>query len=83
MKTLIVKITAELQIPDDWELAEHSSGMTVLKVGDSFVDFDITPLATRDDDPDAEWSDEDQNLTTRVLDCVSGLDADLDLSYQQ
>ncbi|MDQ8021430.1 MAG: hypothetical protein REI94_06295 [Moraxellaceae bacterium] len=83
MKTLTVRITAELQIPDDWELVEHASGMTVLKIGDQFVDFDITPLATRQDDPDAEWSDDDQELVGQVLDCVSGLDADLDLAYHQ
>ena len=83
MKTLTVNITAELQIPDDWELVDHASGMSVLKIGDKFVDFDITPLVTIENLPDAVWSDEDQAVTTMVLDCVSGLDADMTLAYQQ
>jgi len=83
MKTLTVRIEAELQVPDDWELVEHSSGITALKVGNQFVDFDITPLATPDDEPEAVWSDDDQVLTGKVLDCVTGLDSDLEISYQQ
>lgn len=59
MKNLTVLIRAELEIPDEWELVDHPSGMQVLKIGDQFVDFDIAPLATRSTDPDAEWSDAD------------------------
>ncbi|WP_374340012.1 hypothetical protein [Methyloversatilis sp.] len=83
MKTLTVRVTAELQVPDDWTLAEHASGMTVLQVGDQFIDFDIAPLSTRDDEPDAMWTDDDEGLTSRVLDCVIELDTDLELAYQQ
>ena len=83
MKTLIVELHAELQVPDDWELVEHPSGMTVLKIGEQYVDFDITPLSTTSDDPEAVWSDDDQGLTSTVLDCVTGLDSDLEMSYQQ
>lgn len=83
MKTLTVRVTAELQVPDDWTLVDHAAGMTALKIGDQFVDFDIAPLSTRDDDPEAMWTDEDEALTARVLDCVIELDSDLDLNYQQ
>jgi hypothetical protein len=83
MKTLTVRVTAELQVPDDWTLADHASGMTVLKIGDQFVDFDIAPLSTRDNEPDSMWTDEDEALTSRVLDCVIELDTDLELAYQQ
>ena len=79
MKTLTVRVTAELQVPDDWTLADHASGMTVLKIGDQFVDFDIAPLSTRDDEPDSMWTDDDETLTSRVLDCVIELDTDLEL----
>ena len=41
MKTLTVRVTAELQVPDDWTLVDHAAGMTALKIGDQFVDFDI------------------------------------------
>ena len=78
MKKLIVKIHAELEVPDDWELARHSSGISVLKIGDTFVDFDLAPLATTSGDPDAEWSDADVEVVGKVLDAVTGLDTDLD-----
>lgn len=78
MKKLVVKIHAELEVPDDWELARHPSGISVLKVGDHFVDFDLTPLATTSGDPDAEWSDADNEVVGKVLDAVTGLDVDLD-----
>lgn len=78
MKKLVVKIHAELEVPDDWELARHPSGISVLKIGDHYVDFDLTPLATTSDDPDAEWSDADTEVVGRVLDAVTGLDVDLE-----
>ncbi|AOF83097.1 MULTISPECIES: hypothetical protein [unclassified Methyloversatilis] len=83
MKTLTVHLTAELQVPDDWTLVDHASGVTVLKVGDQFIDFDITPLSTREDDPEALWSDDDQTLTSQVLDCVTELDTDIEIAYHQ
>lgn len=46
MKKPVVSINAELEVPDDWELARHPSGISVLRVGDTFVDFDLAPLAT-------------------------------------
>ena len=78
MKKLVVTIVAELEVPDDWELARHPSGISVLKIGDHFVDFDLTPLATTSSDPDAEWSDADVEVVGKVLDAVTGLDVDLD-----
>ncbi len=78
MKKLVVTIQAELEVPDDWELARHPSGISVLKIGEHFVDFDLTPLATTSDDPDAEWSDADTEVVGQVLDAVTGLDVDLD-----
>jgi hypothetical protein len=80
MKSLSVVIRAELEVPDDWELVEHPSGMLVLKIGDQFVDFDLTPLATRSSDPDAEWSDADSPIVGRVLDTVLSLDTDLTIN---
>lgn len=83
MRKVTVLIRAELEIPDEWEFVEHPSGIQVLKVGDSFVDFDIAPLSTTSDSPDATWSDNDVELVEDVLACVSGLDTDLEISYQQ
>ena len=80
MKTLAVLIRAELEIPDDWELVEHPSGMLVLKSGDQFVDFDIAPLVTRSTDPDAEWTDADSELVGTVLDSVVGVEVDLEVT---
>jgi hypothetical protein len=80
MKNLTVLIRAELEIPDDWELVEHPSGIQVLKIGDQFIDFDIAPLATRSLEADAEWSDADEEIVGKVLDTVAGLDAELEIS---
>ena len=83
MKKLSLQLNAELEIPDDWELVEHSSGIFVLKVGDRFVDFDITPLVTASTAPDATWSDEDEQFTEEILDRVTGLDSQMEISYLQ
>lgn len=79
MKNLTVLIRAELEIPDDWELVEHPSGMQVLKIGDQFVDLDIAPLTTRSTAPDAEWSDADTDVIGKVLDTIVGIDTELEL----
>ena len=79
MKNLTVVIRAELEVPDDWELVEHPSGIQVLKIGDEFVDFDLAPLATRSTAPDAEWSDRNAALVDTVLDAVVDMDVELDL----
>jgi len=83
MKKLSLVLHAELEIPDDWELVEHSSGIFVLKVGDRFVDFDITPLVTASTAPDATWSDEDEKFTNEILDMVRGLDSEMEITYLQ
>ena len=80
MKKLTVHIHVELDIPDHWEVVEHSNGIQVLKIGDQFVDFDIAPLATMAEGEDAIWSDEDEALTTSVLEAVTGLDTALEIS---
>lgn len=80
MKKLTVTIRAELEVPDSWELADHPSGITVLKVGDQYVDFDLAPLATQSLDPDAEWSDADMDVVGDVLDAVIGMEAELELN---
>lgn len=78
MKKLLVTIHAELEVPDDWVLDRHPSGISVLKIGDHFVDFDLAPLATTSSDPEAEWSDENVEIVGQVLDAVVGLDTDLE-----
>ena len=78
MKKLTVLIRADLEIPDDWEIVEHPSGIQVLKIGNQFVDFDIAPLATTSTDQDAEWSDANTGLIDQVLDAVVGIDAELE-----
>jgi len=80
MKQLNVVIRAELEVPDDWELVDHPSGMQVLKVGDRYVDFDLAPLIADSEDADAEWSDADTDLVNEVLDAVVGLDVALEIA---
>lgn len=83
MKNLTVIIRAELEVPDDWELVAHPSGMQVVKIGDKFVDFDIAPLSTESLDPAAEWSDSDIEMVDSILDTVVGLDVELELGSRQ
>lgn len=79
MKNMTVLIRAELEIPDDWELVEHPSGIVVLRIGDEFVDFDIAPLTTRSTSEEAEWTDADNDIVGKVLDTIVGLDTDLEI----
>ncbi len=79
MKKLTVIIRAELEVPDDWKLVDHPSGIQTLKIDDQFVDFDLTPLTTKSTDPEAEWSDHDMDLVGEVLDAVVGMDIELSL----
>ena len=82
MKKLTVFIRAELEVPDDWELVDHQSGIQVLRIGDQFVDFDLAPLATKSLEADAEWSDVDAELVNGVLEKVVGLDCELEMNTQ-
>lgn len=75
MKTLTIHITAELQVPDDWEVVEHASGIMALKIGSKFVDFDIEPVATEENIPEPVWSDDDPVLGEKILDCVVDLES--------
>ncbi len=81
MKTLTLTLHAELTIPDDWEVIEHPSGTQVLKIGDQFIDFELTPLATRSEAQDAEWSDDDVELIDTVLDAVVGMETEMDVVW--
>lgn len=83
MKKITILIRAELEVPDEWHLTDHASGMQVLKIGDQFVDFDITPLSTTSNTPDAEWSDQDDALVNTVLDTVVGIDVELESGNSQ
>jgi hypothetical protein len=82
MKKLHVKIVAEMNIPDDWEIVEHPAGIQVLKIGDKFVDIDIAPIATASLEENATWSDEDEALINRVLDALTDMDSELTIQHR-
>ena len=70
MKKLIVTITLEMSVPDDWELFETSEGGQVIKMPDNqFLDIAIEPLFAMD--PEDNWSttDSEDELDT-ILDMV-------------
>lgn len=74
MKKLIVTITLEMSVPDDWELFETSEGGQVIKMPDNqFLDIAIEPLFATD--PEENWSttDSDDELET-ILDMVESED---------
>jgi hypothetical protein len=82
MKRLTIRIHAELDIPDDWQLADHPSGGKVIEFDGKFVTFFIEPVTTNSAAADAVWTDEDEDLTERILDSVSEVETDLEISYQ-
>jgi hypothetical protein len=74
MKKLIVTITLEMSVPDDWELFETSEGGQVIKMPDNqYLDIAIEPLFATD--PEENWSttDSDEELDT-ILDMVESED---------
>ena len=74
MKKLILTITLEMSVPDDWELFETSEGGQVIKMPDNqFLDIAIEPLFATD--PEENWSttDSDEELDT-ILDMVESED---------
>jgi hypothetical protein len=74
MKKLIVTITLEMSVPDDWELFETSEGGQVIKMPENqFLDIAIEPLFATD--PEENWSttDSDEELDT-ILDMVESED---------
>ncbi len=74
MKKLIVTITLEMSVPDDWELFETSEGGQVIKMPDNqFLDIAIEPLFATD--PEDNWSttDSEDELDT-ILDMVESED---------
>jgi hypothetical protein len=61
MKKLIVTITLEMSVPDDWELFETSEGGQVIKMPDNqFLDIAIEPLFATD--PEENWSTTEPNF---------------------
>ncbi|MCX7141982.1 MAG: hypothetical protein NT123_13050 [Proteobacteria bacterium] len=82
MKKLHIKITAEMDIPDDWEVVEHPAGIQVLKIGDKFVDIDIAPVATTSLEEDATWTDKDEGLINMVLEALTEMDSELTIQLR-
>ena len=82
MKKLHIKIIAEMDIPDDWEIIDHPAGIPVLKIGDKYVDIDIAPIATSSLEENATWSDEDEPLISKVLDALTDMDSELTIQHR-
>ena len=70
MKKLLVTIQLEMSVPDEWELAQTSEGLPVLKLPDGqFLDLAIEPLFATD--PEETWSStEDPEVLNNFLDMV-------------
>jgi len=70
MKKLLVTITLEMTVPDDWELVETSEGTPVLKLPDGqFLDMAIEPLMASD--PEDDWTTiEDEETLEDILGLV-------------
>jgi hypothetical protein len=77
MKTIEVKITAEFNVPDAWEIIEHTPDaafpddhISVLKINDNYYDFFPECLMKVDAKDTVLWST-DEGKTEDVIDCMS------------
>jgi hypothetical protein len=46
MKKIKVIVTADMELPDNWEIAEHADNITVLKIEEKYYDFDLMCFST-------------------------------------
>ena len=54
-KKLAVTIRLEMEVPDEWTLAQTSDGIDVLSIGnDQYLDLTFEPMVT--DDVDGQWT---------------------------
>lgn len=77
MKTIQVNITAEFEVPDDWEIIDHAADPTypeeklqVLKINDKFYDFFPECLMKVESSETAIWST-DEGKTEDIIDCMT------------
>ncbi len=70
MKKLIVTMTLELTVPDDWELVTTSGDTDVVKLPNgTYLDMTFEPLVATD--PEETWaSSEDDQLLDDLVDRV-------------
>ncbi len=77
MKTIEVKITAQFNVPDEWEVTEHISDpkypddkLTVLKINNDHYDFFPECLMKVEHPENIYWS-ADEGKTEDIIDCMS------------
>ncbi len=77
MKTIQVNITAEYEIPDDWEIIEHcpdplypDERVTVLKIDGGYYDFFPECLMKIKTADTVFWS-ADEGRAEEVIDCMN------------
>ncbi|MCP4021242.1 MAG: hypothetical protein GY729_05325 [Desulfobacteraceae bacterium] len=77
MKTIEVKITAEFEIPDDWEVVDHTPDVSypenqlkVIKIDNQYYDFFPECLMKIEDGKKVFWS-ADEGKTEDIIDCMN------------
>ncbi len=83
MKTIQVKIIAEFNVPDDWEVENHMPDpefpediRKVLKVDDQFYDFFPECLVKVVDPEMVIWS-ADEGRTEDIIDCMENFQVNI------
>jgi len=77
MKTIEVKITAEFDIPDEWEVVEHvpdaeypDNKLKVIQIGDDYYDF-FPECLKKIEDPERVFWSSDEGRTEDIIDCMN------------
>jgi hypothetical protein len=70
MKKLLVTMTLEMSVPDDWQLVPTSGGGSVIAMPDGqFLDLTFEPMLATD--PEDTWSStDDEQVLNDLLDFV-------------
>jgi len=80
MKKIQVKITAEFEVPDEWEIVDYAQNqddtVKVLKVDDEFCDFDMEYLVAHKEKNGTVWSN-DESMYEKMIHCMHQIQVDI------
>jgi len=80
MKSISVTIKLELEVPDDWEMAQTSEGVDVLSMGNGqYLDLTFEPMVTSD--VEGTWTNSvDEEFMNSLLDMVVSEDVTYEMT---
>ncbi len=80
MKKIQVKITAEFEVPDEWEIVDYvqdkDDKIKVLKVGSEYCDFDMEFLMAHKEKRGTVWSN-DESMYEKMIHRLHKINVDI------